>query len=84
MTGNKPLGFLDYELTTTKKRTKREKVLSEMESVVPWQALISLIEPPYLKRSTKGGRPPDSLATMLRIQLQQQWYSLNDRLTQPD
>jgi IS5 family transposase len=26
--------------------------------VVPWQALIALIEPHYPKTSKKGGRPP--------------------------
>ena len=34
----KQLGFSDYELTTAKKQTKREKFLSEMEVVVSWQA----------------------------------------------
>ena len=61
--GCKQLGFTDYELTTAKKRTKREKFLSEMEAVVPWQALIDLIEPHYPKASKKGGRPPYPLAT---------------------
>ena len=63
--GGKQLGFSDYELTTAKKQTKREKFLSEMEVVVPWQALIELIEPHYPKASKKGGRPPYPLATML-------------------
>ncbi|MCP9779964.1 IS5 family transposase, partial [Cyanobium sp. To12R1] len=76
--GGKQLGFSDYELTTDKKQTKREKFLSEMEVVVPWQALIDLIEPHYPKASKKGGRPPYPLATMLRIHLLQQWYSLSD------
>jgi IS5 family transposase len=76
--GGKQLGFSDYELTTAKKQTKREKFLAEMEAVVPWQALIDLIEPHYPKASKKGGRPPYPLATMLRIHLLQQWYSLSD------
>jgi transposase, IS5 family len=76
--GGKQLGFSDYELTTAKKQTKREKFLSEMDAVVPWAALIALIEPHYLKASKKGGRPPYPLATMLRIHLLQQWYSLSD------
>lgn len=76
--GGKQLGFSDYELTTTKKQTKREKFLAEMEAVVPWAALISLIEPHYPKASKKGGRPPYPLATMLRIHLLQQWYPLSD------
>ena len=70
--------FSDYELTTAKKQTKRERFLSEMEAVVPWQALIALIEPHYPKTSKQGGRPPYPLATMLRIHLLQQWYSLSD------
>ena len=41
--GGKQLGFSDYELSTAKKQTKREKFLSEMEVVVPWAVLIALI-----------------------------------------
>jgi hypothetical protein len=41
--GGKQLGFSDYDLTTTKKLTKRERLLSEMEAIVPWRALIELI-----------------------------------------
>ena len=76
--GGKQLGFSDYELTTDKKKTKREEFLSEIEVVVPWQALIALIEPQYPKASRKGGRPPYPLATMLRIHLLQHWYSLSE------
>jgi IS5 family transposase len=39
---------------------------------------MALIEPHYPKASKKGGRPPYPLATMLRIHLLQQWYSLSD------
>ena len=76
--GGKQLGFTDYEQSTAKKRTKREKFLAEMEIVVPWQALVELIEPHYPKTGSKDGRPPYPLATMLRIHLLQQWYSLSD------
>jgi IS5 family transposase len=41
--GGKQLGFGDYEQSTAKKQTKREKFLAEMEQVVPWQPLIDLI-----------------------------------------
>ena len=78
MIGGKQLGFTDYELTTAKQQTKREKFLAEMEVVVPWQLLIDLIDPHHPKASKKGGRPPYPLATMLRIHLLQQWYSLSD------
>jgi IS5 family transposase len=42
--GNQP-GLSDYELTIAKKQTKRKRFLSKMKVVVPWQALIDLIEP---------------------------------------
>jgi IS5 family transposase len=76
--GGKQLGFSDYELTTAKKQTKREKFLSEMEAFLHWPALIALIKPRYPKACKKGGRPPYPLATMLRIHLLQKWYSLSD------
>jgi IS5 family transposase len=82
--GGKQLGFSDYELTTAKKQTKREKFLSEMEVVVPWQALIELIEPHYPKASKKGGRPPYPLATMLRfISYSSGIHSATRRWTRP-
>lgn len=76
--GSKQRGFGDYEQATAKKRTRRERFLSEMEKVVPWKALLDLIEPHYPKTSSKGGRPPYPFSTMLRIHLLQQWYDLSD------
>jgi IS5 family transposase len=49
-----------------------------MDQVVPWQPLLDLIEPVYPKVSSKGGRPPYPLATMLSIHLIQQLYSFSD------
>ena len=72
MMGGKKLGFGNYEQSTAKKQTKREKFLSEMVKVVAWQPLIELIEQFYPKTGSKGGRPPYPLATMLRIHLMQQ------------
>ena len=44
-----------------KKQAKQEKSLSEIEVVVPWQEVIDLINPHYIKASLKGGRPPYQL-----------------------
>ena len=41
------LGFANHEQSMVKKRTKRESFLEEMEKVVPFSALLSLIEPFY-------------------------------------
>jgi IS5 family transposase len=43
--GVKQFGFGDYEQSTAKMRSRRERFLSEMEAVVPWSALTDLIEP---------------------------------------
>ena len=67
-----------YEQSTARKRTKKERFLAQMEVVVPWKALVDLIEPCYPKTGSKGGRPPYPLETMLRIHLMQQWYDLSD------
>lgn len=55
--GGIPLGFPDYELTTAKKQMKSEKFLAEMESVLPWPALLALVEPHSPNASQKSGRP---------------------------
>ena len=53
--GTKQFGFGDYEQSTAKKRTRRERFLAEMEAVVPWKALIDLIEPHYPRVTVHGG-----------------------------
>lgn len=41
--GGKQLGFSDYEQTTAKKLTKKEKFLAEIEHLVPWKPLLDLM-----------------------------------------
>jgi transposase, IS5 family len=48
----------DYEQSTAKKRTRRERYLAEMESVVPWRALIDLIEPHNPRPAPRADDPP--------------------------
>ena len=59
-----------------KKQTKREKFLSEMDRVVPWEELLALIEPHYPKAG--NGRRPMPLERMVRLYFVQQWYGLSD------
>ena len=70
------LGFSDAEFVAKRKKTRREKFLTEMDQVIPWSRLMALIEPVYPKG--KGGRPPYPLETMLRIHFMQQWFALSD------
>ena len=65
------LGFSDWQRSVVKKQTRREKFLSEMEKVVPWSALLSLIASFYPVQGPQGGRPPYPAETMLRIHLMQ-------------
>ena len=58
------------------KVTRRERFLAEMEAVIPWSRLISLIEPHYPKAGR--GRRPHDLERMLRIYFVQQWFNMSD------
>ncbi len=58
------------------RKTKREQFLEEMEEVVPWAELQTLVEPHYPKG--ENGRPPMGLSLMLRVYFLQQWFNLSD------
>lgn len=58
------------------KTTRRAAFLAEMNRVVPWRELCTLIEPFYPKAG--NGRPPIGLERMLRIYFLQQWFNLSD------
>ena len=70
------LSFSDVEYGAKRKKTKREIFLAEMDSVVPWDSMIKLIEPVYPKSAV--GRPAYPLASMIRVYCMQQWYGLSD------
>ena len=53
----KQTSFASLEYAGKKRKTRREKFLDEMQQVVPWTALIALIEPHY-PSSGRVGRPP--------------------------
>lgn len=66
------------ELERFRKPTRREKLLAEMDRVVPWAELAAVIEPFYPKASNVGGRPAVGLQRMLRIHCLQLWFDLSD------
>jgi IS5 family transposase len=57
-------------------KSRRELFLDEMELVVPWSELQSLVEPHYPKAG--NGRRPVGLSIMLRTYFMQQWFNLSD------
>ena len=63
-----------------KKTTRKRIFLEEMNKVVPWQALVALIEPhaPPADPGRQGGRPSFSVEIMLRIYFLAQWFGLSD------
>lgn len=64
-------------LDWTNKRTRKREFLGEMERVVPWSALVALIEPHSPRAKT--GRPPFPIETMLRIHFMQNWFTFGDQ-----
>ena len=68
-------------LDLNRKKTRKREFLEQMEQVVPWTELVALIAPFFVTLYPEGltGRPPFSLATLLRTHFMQQWLSLSDR-----
>src|SRR2546421_6562519 len=67
--------FASMAWTAKGKVTRRERVLAEMDTVIPWTRLLALIKPHYPKAGE--GRPPLGLEKMLRIYFLQQWVNLS-------
>jgi IS5 family transposase len=67
---------LGLGLNLSTKKTRKREFLDEMERVVPWAALVQVVQPYYPKAKT--GRPPFGIETMLRIHYLQQWFALSD------
>lgn len=65
-------GFEKYS-----KPTRKEKFLSEMDKVIPWEALTKELAPHY-PDPPGPGRRPKGLERMLRIYFMQHWYNLSD------
>jgi len=72
----KQTSFAELAWNTKGKTTRRERFLAEMDAVIPWKRLLSVIEPFYPKAGL--GRRPLGLELMLRIYFLQQWFDLSD------
>ena len=69
--------FADQEYEKFRKKTRREQFLEDMDVVVPWDELTTIIEP-YYPSGAGPGRPPVGLERMLRIYFLQNWFNLSD------
>ncbi len=68
--------FSELEYDNKKRKTRREKFLDRMDSLIPWQKLEKKIRRHYPKRGR--GRPPYPLSVMLRVHCVQLFYNLSD------
>ena len=73
----KQTSFSEAEFAGKKKQTRRERFLSEIDTVTPWAALVAVLLPYYPKGDGRG-RPPVGLERMLRMYIAQQCFGLSD------
>ena len=70
---------MTFGLDPLPKKTRKEVFLEEMNQVVPWAALVTLIQPHASgAHQALGGRPRFAVETMLRIHCLQLWWNLSD------
>jgi len=69
--------FVEVPFEQYCKRPRREQFLNEMNRLVPWAELVTVIEPVYPKADGPG-RPPVGIERMLRLHCLQQWFNLSD------
>ncbi|OFV47872.1 IS5 family transposase [Oligella sp. HMSC09E12] len=74
--------FAEAEFTGKKKQTRRDRLLADPESPVPWAVPESVIEPHYPKTDGKQGRPAMGLSRMLRMYILQQVMGFSDEGTE--
>ena len=66
----------DLGLNLSTKKTRKREFLEQMQQVVPWKDLVTLVAP-YAPEGRKG-RPPFPVEMLLRIHFMQQWFTLSD------
>ncbi|HLS00724.1 MAG TPA: IS5 family transposase [Beutenbergiaceae bacterium] len=71
--------FTDIEYGQRRRVSKREEFLSQMNSTIPWDTWVEVIEPYYYEDAPgKRGRKAKPIQTMLRMYLLQVWFNLSD------
>lgn len=60
-----------------RKKTRKERFLDDMETIIPWKELCEAITP-YYPNPKGAGRRPIGIERMLRIHFLQHWFNLSD------
>jgi IS5 family transposase len=71
------VSFADAEYANKGKITRREKFLDQLEGLLPWQAMVTVIEPHYAS-GKRLGRKPFPLISMLHVHVAQIVYNYSD------
>ncbi len=69
--------FVDGSFKKYHKPSRKERVLAEMQEIIPWKELAAVIAPHY-PGSKGAGRRPMGVEQMLRIYFMQHWFNLSD------
>ena len=69
--------FSELEYASKKKQTRRDRFLSEIDTITPWSELLAAIAPHYAINDGRG-RPTTGLEIMLRMYVAQQCFGLSD------
>jgi IS5 family transposase len=69
--------FAEMSFERYHKSTRRERVLDEMNRIVPWAELAATIASGCPK-AERPGWPPVGVEPMLRLHRLQQWFNLSD------
>jgi len=64
--------------TLTTKSTRRSAFLKRMETALPWQDLVALVEPQYSK--VKFVEDPNEISRLIRIYLLKDWFNLHPKV----
>lgn len=73
----KQISFADAEYATKVKVTRREKFLDQLNGLLPWRAMLAVIEPYYAQGKGRG-RKPFPLDSMLHVHVAQIVYNYSD------
>jgi transposase, IS5 family len=73
----KQRSFSQAEYSSKKRRTRRDRFLSEIDRITPWAELMADIQPYYAKQYGSV-RPPRGLETMLQMYIAQLCFGLSD------
>ena len=67
--------FTDLEYSLRKQAGRREKMLTKLDEIIPWDEMEAIVEPYY--PSGRRGRPVKPLKIMLRMYFVQNWFGLS-------